>query len=64
MSSRSSPHAHSPHPSASAFSAPRACADGPDTTSLMQQSALVRIGLAGIALAGLWGAIAWAVLLP
>ncbi len=36
----------------------------PDAVSLLQHSALFRIGLALIALAGLWLAILWAISLP
>jgi phosphate/sulfate permease len=37
----------------------------PETkTSLLQHSALIRIGLAALILIGLWLAIAWAISLP
>ena len=42
-------------------SPPRAIAE---RASLLQHSALVRIGLAALAMGGLWLAIAWAVSLP
>ena len=45
----------------SPVSPPRAFAE---RASLLQQSALVRIGLAVLAMGGLWIAVAWAVSLP
>ena len=35
-----------------------------ERVSLLQQSALVRIGLAALMMGGLWLAIAWAISLP
>ena len=46
---------HSPAPPPHAYA---------DRVSLLQQSALVRIGLAVLMMAALWLAIAWAISLP